>query len=166
MKCLNPMSDLEKLRHTFRPQPITTLFVGESAPGGGTFFYKEDSRLYRFMKDSFGGAASFLMEFKAKGFFLDDLVLYPVNKMEGKERLEHRRKSVPSLAKRMADYRPSAVVIVMCAIEENVVDAMGKAGLSHVPHFVTPFPSFASQRRFRADMAKIIPKLPKSAAHV
>jgi hypothetical protein len=167
MDSLNPVSDLEKLRHTFRPQPITTLFVGESVPDGGTFFYRQDSLLYRFMKDSFGGAANFLMEFKAKGFFLDDLVLYPVNKMEERERLEHRRKAVPSLARRMVDYRPSAVVIVMRAIEENVVDAMGKAGLSHVPHFVTPFPSFPNnQRRFKADMAKVIPKLPKTAAHV
>ncbi|MGD0567263.1 MAG: hypothetical protein ABSA78_02565 [Candidatus Sulfotelmatobacter sp.] len=105
------------------------------------------------------------MEFKANGFF-DDLVLYPVNKMEERERLEYRRKAVPSLAKRMVGYRPSAVVIVMRAIEENVVDAMGKAGLSHVPHFVTPFPSFGNQRRFKADMAKVIPKLPKTAAHV
>lgn len=164
MDSLTPVSDLEKLRHTFRPQPIATLFVGESAPDGGTFFYKQDSLLYRFMKDSFGEAANFLMEFKAKGFFLDDLVLHQVNKMEEKTRIEHLRKAVPSLAKRMVDYRPSAVVIVMCAIEEDVVDAMRKAGLSQVPRFVTPFPLFPNnQRRFKADMARIIPKLPTAA---
>jgi hypothetical protein len=156
--------DLEKLRHTFRPQHITTLFVGESVPDGGTFFYKENSLLYRFMKESFGDIANFLTEFKAKGFFLDDLVLCPVNKKTKEERAEHRRKGVASLARRMVDYGPSAVVIVMCAIKEQVVDAMGKAGLSHVPHYVTPFPSFPNnQRRFRAAMAKIIPTLPKAA---
>jgi hypothetical protein len=160
----NPVRDLEKLRHTFRPQHITTLFVGESAPDAGTFFYKENSLLYRFMKQSFGDIANFLTEFKAKGFFLDDLVLYPVNKMEKKERVEHRQKAVGSLASRMADYAPSAVVIVMCAIEENVVDAMGKAGLSHVPRYVLPFPSRPNnQLRFKADMAKIITNLPSNS---
>lgn len=159
------MCDSEKLRHTFRPQHITTLFVGESAPDGSTFFYKENSLLYRFMKESFGNPAKFLMEFKAKGFFLDDLVLYPINKIKPeKERGKHRQKAVESLAQRMADYRPAAVVIVMCGIEKNVLDAMAKAGLSHVPHYVTPFPSYPNnQRRFRAIMAKIIPTLPKAA---
>jgi hypothetical protein len=161
-----PVFDREKLRHSFRPQRITALFVGESEPAGGTFFYKEDSVLYRSMKKSFGDITDFLPEFKANGFFLDDLVLYPINNMEGKVRVEHRRKSVPSLARRMIDYGPSAVVIVMCAIEEMVVDAMDEAGLSHVPHYVTPFPSFPNnKRRFQADMAKIIPNLPKAVTH-
>jgi hypothetical protein len=64
----------------------------------------------------------------------------------------------------MADYRPAAVVIVMCGIEKNVLDAMARLGLSHVPHYVTPFPNWPEhQKRFRAIMAKIIPILPKAA---
>ena len=38
---------------------------------------------------------------------------------------------------------------------------MGEAGLSHVPLYVTPFPSRPEhQVRFKAKMAEIIPKLP------
>jgi hypothetical protein len=151
---------LEKLRHSFRPQPITALFVGESPPQGGTFFYKGNSLLYYSMKESFGGTADFLAEFKAKCFFVDDLVLYPVNKMEKKERNEHRHKAVASLARRMIDYRPAAVVVLMCAIENMVIHALSEASLSHVPRYVTPFPGPFQRERFNKEMAEIIPKLP------
>ena len=154
------MCNLEKLRDTFRPQPIITLFVGESPPHAGTFFYMENSVLYHSMKESFSGAANFLAEFKAKCFFLDDLVLYPINKIKEKERKERRWKGVPSLAQRMADYRPAAVVVLICAIEEMVVDSMSQAGLYHVPHHVTPFPGRYHRDRFKEKMAEIIPKLP------
>jgi len=156
------MSDLEKLRHSFRPKHITTLFVGESPPHSGKFFYKEDSQLYHRMREAFGAGANFLLEFKAKGLFLDDLLLYPINQIKNKnERDEHRQKGVPSLARRMADYRPLAVVAVMCAIKPMVEDAMRDAGLSHVPLHVVPFPLRPEQQeRFKAEMAEIIPKLP------
>jgi hypothetical protein len=35
---------VEATRARFRPDKITTLFVGESAPDGGDFFYFGDSR--------------------------------------------------------------------------------------------------------------------------
>lgn len=156
------MSDLEKLRRSFRPKHISTLFVGESPPHGGTFFYRGDSLLHDKMKESFAAGANFLAEFKAKGFFLDDLVLYPVNQIrDDKDRDEHRRNGVSSLAQRMADYKPAAVVALMCAIEPMVVNAMRQAGLSHAQLYVTPFPARPEhQQRFKAKMAEIIPKLP------
>jgi hypothetical protein len=53
---IGTMCDLEKLRHTFRPQPIMTLFVGESPPHNGKFFYKGNSVLYYSMRESFKGS--------------------------------------------------------------------------------------------------------------
>lgn len=155
------MNDLERLRLSFRPKQITTLFVGESPPHGETFFYKRDSLLYHRMKESFGAAPNFLSTFQAQGFFLDDLVLYPIDQIKDQnERDKHRHKGVPSLAQRMADYRPLAVVALMCAIKPMVADAMREAGLSQTPLHVTPFPRPEHQRRFKAKMAEIIPKLP------
>ena len=153
------MNELEKLRNSYRPRGIIVLFVGESPPKNGTFFYKANCRLYYAMKRAFGDSASFLSEFKANGFFLDDLVLYPINRMEDVERNERRCNGVPSLARRMEDYRPSAVVVLMCAIKPMVVEAMCKARLSEVPLYVTPFPSYGNQKRFRAKMAEIMPKI-------
>ena len=153
------MNESEKLCNSYRPRHVTVLFVGESPPNKGTFFYKGNSRLYHAMKRAFGDSASFLSEFKANGFFLDDLVIDPINQMEGPERSEHRKEGVPSLAQRMKRYQPSAVVALMCANKPMVVEAMRRAGLSHVPLHVTPFPTYGNQGRFRAKMAEIMPKI-------
>jgi hypothetical protein len=142
-------SDLEQIRRRFRPKPIRTLFVCESPPHQGTFFYKKDSLLYRKMKECFSDMADFLEEFKTKGFFLDDLVLYPINQMDNKQRNEHRRKGISLLARRIADYQPAAVVVLMCGIEPMVVDAMREVGLSDAPHYTTPFPRPEHQKRFK-----------------
>jgi hypothetical protein len=48
------MNELEKVRRSFRPRHITTLFVGESPPHSGVFFYKGDSQLYYRVKEAFG----------------------------------------------------------------------------------------------------------------
>lgn len=114
------------------------------------------------MKESFEAGEDFLAMFRAKGFFLDDLVLYPINQIKDeKERHAHRQNGVSSLAGRMADYRPLAVVAVMCAIKPMVAAAMHQAGLSDLPLYVTPFPGRPEhQERFKKKMAEIIPKLP------
>jgi hypothetical protein len=114
------------------PLAITALFLGESPPTWEVLLHARppDSLLYHRMKESFGAASNFLPAFQAKGFFLDDLFLYSINQVEDKnERNEHRQKDVQSLAQRMADYEPSSIVALMCAIEPMVADAMREAGL-------------------------------------
>lgn len=159
------MNNLEKIRLNFLPEPVKTLFVGESPPNGGTFFYNADSRLYRTVKESFeeffGANENFLEEFKRRGFFLDDLVLSPVNQIKKKkERDERLWECVPLLARRLMRYRPSAVVVLMLAIKPMVRDAMCAAGLSQVPFYDTPFPGPWHQKRFKEKMREILPKLP------
>jgi hypothetical protein len=47
---------------------------------------------------------TFLEDFKKKGFYLDDLVLTPINKWKGIERSRQRQEAVPELAKRLVEY--------------------------------------------------------------
>lgn len=135
------MQDFENLRHTFLPTKVATLFVGESPPTGGAFFYIGNSLLYRCVREAFGDPPDFLALFKAKCYFLDDLVLYPIDKMAEQEKRRHRRLGVSSLALRMIRYQPAAVVTLMCAIEQPVAQALSEAGLDHVPHHVTASPA-------------------------
>ncbi len=155
------MCDVEKTRRGFKPDSITTLFVGESAPAGGTFFYDREkpSKLFEAMKRVFNGDAHLLDNFKKNGFYLDDLVDEPVNKTDRKLRRKRRKESIPLLARRMKCYKPKAVVIVMCAIRPMVLQAMHEAELSYEPYCV-PFPAFGNQTRFHEEMKRIIPKLP------
>ena len=73
---------VEATRKRFRPEQITTLFVGESAPASGDFFYNGNTALKRHMQrameNSLGEGGDFFERFKAYGWYLDDLVLIPV----------------------------------------------------------------------------------------
>src|SRR4051812_14639399 len=153
------MNGLEELRKSFRPDCVTTLFVGESAPHSGRFFYSGNSSLFHAMKTAFGNEAMFLDTFKRKGFYLDDLVLVPINKLERRERSRVRRASISGLAARLSEYKPKAVVVVMRAIKPMVQAAMRNAGLSFEP-FCTPHPAFGNWTRFHIAMTEIIHHLP------
>jgi len=153
------MNRLEELRKSFGPGLITTLFVGESAPDSGKFFYSGDSSLFYAMKRAFGNRETFLEDFKKKGFYLDDLVRTPINKLERQERSRRRQQAVPELAKRLAEYKPKAVVVVMRAILPMVRQAMRMAGISYEPSCV-PHPAFGNWTRFSNAMTEIIDDLP------
>jgi hypothetical protein len=153
------MNHFEELRKSFRPSLITTLFVGESAPDSGRFFYSGDSSLFRAMKREFGNRETFLEDFKKKGFYLDDLVLTPINKLERHERSRQRQEAVPKLAKRLVEYNPEAVVVVMRAILPTVQNAMRMAGILYEP-FCVPHPAFGNWTRFSGAMKEIIDSLP------
>ena len=43
----------ERLRRQYRPEHIRLLFIGESPPASGRFFYRRDSGLYRAIRDTF-----------------------------------------------------------------------------------------------------------------
>jgi hypothetical protein len=153
------MSNFENVRKSYRPRRITTLFVGESAPHGGTFFYNQNSGLFREIRKAFQGTELFLEDFKKNGFYLDDLVLKPVNHLERPDRISLCRESVSSLAKRLSNYKPQAIVILLNSIKPMVLQAMSDAGLSYAP-FCTPYPGFGNQPRFHKAMIEIIPSLP------
>ncbi|WP_157440029.1 hypothetical protein [Terracidiphilus gabretensis] len=153
------MNKLEELRQSFRPERITTLFVGESAPNSGRFFYSGDSSLFRAMKKAFGNHESFLQDFQHRGFYLDDLVLTPVNKLQNSERSRLRKEAIPQFAKRLIDYRPTAIVIVMRGIQSVVRDAMRIASVMYEP-FCVPHPAFGNSIRFHIAMTEIIESLP------
>ena len=81
-------SRFEILRSRYRPAAIKVLFVGESPPAGGTFFYLGNSILARHTQRAFQevyrakftGPCEFLTAFAGLGCFLDDLCLSPVNR--------------------------------------------------------------------------------------
>ena len=88
------------IRQSFRPEEIRILFVGESPPVGGTFFYCGNSQMFNNMNRVIGGhlfesTNNFLINFKENGCYLDDLVLSPVNK---KSRAGESERGVHKLA--------------------------------------------------------------------
>ena len=153
-----PMTNVEATRVRFRPGRITTLFVGESAPASGAFFYRGNTALERHMKTAMaaaglGGEGDFLDRFRSYGWYLEDLVLEPVDQLPPRERRARRVEAVNSLADRIAKYRPAAIVSLLLSIEDLVGRAARRAG-SPATLFAVPFAghgsSRASGRRWRA----------------
>jgi hypothetical protein len=76
---------IEAVRARYRPNRITTLFVGESAPNSGAFFYCGNTAMLRNMQRAveaaIDGEGDFLERFKSYSWYLDDLVLTPVNQL-------------------------------------------------------------------------------------
>jgi hypothetical protein len=76
----------ERTRRTYTPEELRVLFIGESPPSGGTFFYDANSILYFATREAFlaaaprlGTRASFLDTFQRLGCYLEDLSLRPID---------------------------------------------------------------------------------------
>jgi hypothetical protein len=86
-------------------------------------------------------------------------VLIPVNGMTASERRAHWLQSRPSLAARIADYRPLAIVTLLLDMQKVVEDAAQDAGCK-ANLYAVPFPGVGNQGRFRDAIANLIPHLP------
>ncbi len=138
----------EALRLKYLPEDVRVLFVGESPPAGGTFFYSKDSGLYRATKDAFLAAfpgadcgEDFLDAFARAGCYLEDLCPEPVNHAPAAERLRLRRESEPRLAQTLKDVRPRAAIVLLKGITPNVRRCVLLAGMPALECHAVTYPS-------------------------
>lgn len=123
----------ERLRRSFRPQAVKLLFIGESPPASGRFFYQGDSGLYRAMEEAFRVAdpslrsEEFLSRFQASGCYLIDLCSDPVDHLEPKPRRTACLSGEGSLARSIAKLQPVMIATVVRSIEGNVKRAASRA---------------------------------------
>ena len=110
------------------------LFIGESPPASGRFFYCRDSGLYRAIREAFQVADAritdddFLARFQASGCYLVDLCREPIDHLPAPARREERRRAEPRLAESIREHRPEAIIVLLRAIEPNVSSAAQEAG--------------------------------------
>jgi hypothetical protein len=161
----------ETLREQFRPQKTRVLFVAESRPASGRFFYRGDSTLELFTREAFHSAdgtpdsaesmEAFLERFKSSGCYLVDLCVEPANKLSPGDRTTLRRQSEKRLAATINSLQPDAVIIIMNAIESNVRRAIKSAGLHNVPIYGVPFPAMlkSNERRYVTGLSAILTEL-------
>lgn len=154
--------DVEQLRASYRPARIKVLFVGESAPAGGAFFYKQTGQVHgqfhQALAPRIGDSPTFVEAFKQAGFYLDDLVLEPVNKLSGSKKKALHAANIQSLAERLKTYRAPLVVAFMKGIATPVSAAVAASGVPCRLNII-PFPGNGRQAEFRSAMATILPEL-------
>lgn len=135
----------ERLQRRYLPDPVSILFVGESPPASGRFFYQADSGLYRAVRDTFAVAfplssnSEFLNYFRYLGCYLVDLCDQPVDRMTRKARECACRAGELSLARTIQGLHPRVIVAVVRSIRLNVRRAQDAAGWSGV-YLELPYP--------------------------
>jgi hypothetical protein len=159
------MNEYEALRESFRPNPIRVLFIGESRPINGTFFYRGDSRLSMYTSMGFGyegnpnEVPAFLQLFCSLGCFLVDLCLEPVNHLPRRERRLLRHAVEPTLASILIDVQPMAIVVVMKGITTSVAHAATMAHADTIPRYELPFPAQSHEQEYVRRLRDVITHL-------
>lgn len=146
--------ETESIRASYRPDNVVVLFVGESPPAGGTFFYYANSNLFRCIRQGFFDAyederiqEDFLAFFKEMGCYLDDLCLEPVNDKSDADRELLRSEGIQPLADRIQRMHPEVVICVMKGISAAVRMAVCASGVPGIRFEETPFPGFSEDNR-------------------
>jgi len=123
----------ERLRRRYRPGRVRLLFVGESPPASGRFFYRADSGLYRAIRQAFLSAfpsltdGDFLESFRTLDSYLVDLCGSPVDCLPLKERRLVCSQGEARLATIIRRLNPEVVVTVVRSIAGNVRRAQSRA---------------------------------------
>ena len=153
----------ERLRRRYRPAQVRLLFIGEAPPASGKFFYRQDSGLYRAMRDAFrmldpaitdGG---FLAAFQNLGCYLIDACPQPVDQLDAKARREACRASEPSLARAIQGLQPDAIATLVRSIRGNVERATALAEWTG-PLIDLPYPGRWVRHR-EAFLSALVPRL-------
>jgi hypothetical protein len=142
----------ERMRRRYRPAVVRLLFIGESPPASGRFFYQRDCGLYRAIRDAFRGIdpsitdEGFLTVFQSSGCYLIDTCIEPVDSLDPKSRRAACVASEASLSRRIGGLEPAAIVTLLRSIQNNVRRAVVLAGWSG-PILEVPYPGRWARNR-------------------
>lgn len=155
----------ERLRKYYRPDRVQILFVGESPPASGRFFYQADSGLYLAVRDTFLSAlpslqkSEFLDSFRSLGCYLVDLCGEPVDKMRPRDRRRTCRAGESRLARTIRAFRPKIIVTIVRSIRANVRRAQEQADWSGLC-LDLPYPGrwYRHRLEFRRQLLRLLRK--------
>src|SRR5947209_3437493 len=151
----------ETLRRRFLPRRVRILFVGESPPASGKFFYRADSGLYRALRSVFHKAdpaisnEDFLHVFQESGCYLIDLCTTPVDRLDPKTRRAVCFDARGLLSRRVKHLQPDMIVCLVRSIRSDLDRATANAGWRG-PILDVPYPGRWIQHR-RIFTAELLP---------
>jgi len=156
-----------KLRNKYLPSDLRVIFVAESPPASGKYFYNEDGSLgeplFRAMMNVLDikptTKTEGLKAFRQTGHLLVDATYTPVNKFQGKRReltiLSDYKNLTHDLKNLCGNKNPDVILIKanICRLLERKLRSDGfnvKNG-----GVIVPFPSNGQQKNFLREMNKI-----------
>lgn len=155
------------LREEYKPTKVRLLLIGESAPSdhGGTkkrnFFYASHlghDNLYRGVVQAMYGLSGlkgkahdkvpWLRKLQSDGFFLIDLVSYPVNDIKGAKRTAILRASVGDCVERARRFEPDGIILSSREVFAVLADPLRSAGLPLLHDKALSFPLGNTRAQF------------------
>ncbi|MDT8067944.1 MAG: hypothetical protein ROO76_07215 [Terriglobia bacterium] len=161
-------SDYIRLRDRFTPENPTVIFILESPPASGLYFYNPDGKttepLFKaMMKDVLGKFPSTkeegLQDFAAKGYLIIDATYTPVNNLGDPEAdAIIVRDFLQLLEELRAHAQPSTKIVLVktniCRLLEKRLDEEGFRVLNG--GVTIPFPSTGQQSKFREKIQRVL----------
>ncbi len=159
-----------RLRDRYRPAQTRLIFIAESPPASGKYFYDQTGRvtepLFRaLIRDVMGLSVAYKAEglraFQEEGFTLLDATYVPVNEgMSDKEREKAVLSGYTRLSQEVMALSP-AKTTPLVLIKTNVCRLLEPRLLQDGfvvknKGVIVPFPSSGQQRRFREAMKRVI----------
>jgi len=163
--------DYKKMREPYIPTRVEVIFVLESPPRSGKYFYNPDGTVTEplFMammtcvlgydKDAVPVKSEGLREFAAQGYLLVDATYSPVNKLKKKKRDEVIRKNSSRLMNELRKFSRSKntrIILVkanVCRILEPLLKKQFNVANEGV---VIPFPAYGHQKDFCRKIKKLL----------
>lgn len=152
----------ENLRYLYKPVNVGVLFVGESRPQGGTFFYQEDSALYRETKKAFNEYFTHdvftLDNFKQWGCWLYDICENPVNNLNNHDRRLLIRENIPRLENLVKQESPKIIIVCKMTLVEPEIRESKIMNIYHPEDriYFLPFPGNGNQKRYREGLINVL----------
>jgi hypothetical protein len=163
-------------RDQYRPGRVKLLWIAESPPTSGSYFYFQETtggdHLFRETMRAVGlwpereimkkgvDKQPLLERFRSKGFFLIDTCSYPVDKLPHRERRRAILDGAAGLGQLISELNPKGIIIVKSNIYDpvkRVLESNGFAGkiLNQRP---LPFPSHGRQQTYRKKIGDMLRK--------
>jgi hypothetical protein len=166
----------DRARRKYRPRKILFLFIAESPPSSGGFFYFGTTigkdHLFRETMKALGfwpgdkpmrrgvDKRSMLRRFQSMGFYLLDTCVSPVDKLRPRERRKAVLSQTPRLINDVIKANPPHIFILKSSIFNPVSIALSEAGLMArvLNTGPVPFPSHGNQRVYRSMLRRAVSK--------
>lgn len=163
-------------RNRYKPREIDVLFIAESPPSSGGYFYAEETigkdhlfretmralELWHSRRPMRKGCDKrwMLNAFRSLGFFLIDTCEFPVDKLRPIERRISTSQGALTLPDRVDALCPGRIVIVKKTVFKPAIQALSGAGfggrvLNAEP---LPFPSHGNQKKYRIMLRRLLKK--------
>jgi hypothetical protein len=163
-------ANYKRMRNDYVPENLRTVFVLESPPKSGEYFYNSNGRvteqlfsaMMRVLRLSVSSKAAGLRAFQRRGFIVVDASYEPVNGLPDKAREKKILESFPSLVSDLISLDPAKsvpLVVVKANICRLLKPRLSREGFTIANSEDIPFPGTGRQKEFHERVELVLSRI-------